>query len=372
MPPSFQCKAKQFLLTIPQDGTPLAAISDALNQELGNKLRFAVISAELHLDGSPHRHLYLQFREVFRLSNATRFDFLTGQHCNIQKVGKTHSDQVRACRYVMKDKEFVLLNITQAELDLELEMKSSGGTKVTPSAEIVNALRAGTTVSTVLKNFPAQGLLNLKKIQDYANFLAGEKLKIKTKRFKEMKIKENRTFLTRPQDVAPLQQVCDWFNQNIFKDDRPIRTPQLWLYGPPGIGKSSLIAQLSECLKLYLVPAEDWDCGYEDDLDLAVLDEFTGYKTLYWMNRFLDGSQMPLKKKGMAATAIKTKNIPVLVLSNNTPQDVYKEAASKGLAALDALAGPNGRVLVIEIGTYIRDLEIIMEEIEVENNDDDN
>jgi len=359
----FQAKSKQFLLTIAQDGTSLEAIRTSLEDHMGPLLRFAVISSELHSDGSPHRHLYLQFLEPHRVKKATHFDFLTSSHVNIQKVGKTHSDQVRACRYVMKDKDFVLLNITQAELDLELEMKSARGTKDTPSAQIVNALRAGTTVSDVLKNYPGPGLLNLKKIQEYSNFLATEASRLKSKRFSNMKIKDVAAFTTRPQDRVVLEQVCAWFNENIYADDRPIRTPQLWLWGPPGCGKSSLIAKLQDCMKMYLVPAEDWDCGYADDLDLAVLDEFTGYKTLYWMNRFLDGSCMPLKKKGAAATFIKSKNIPVIVLSNATPQEVYKEASSKGLPALDALAGANGRLLVLQIDTFIRDLEIITEEI---------
>lgn len=358
----FQAKSKQFLLTIAQNGTPLEELRSALEVRMGPLLRFAVISSELHSDGSPHRHLYLQFQEVHRVNKSTHFDFLTQdiQHVNIQKVGKTFKDQVKACRYVMKDKEFVLLNITQAELDVELELKSSG-TKDRPIAKIAAALSAGETVSSVSKSFPTETMMHLKKLMEFQNWIRSEQLKTKTLTFVRMQIKDVPEFCTRPQDRAKLEEICAWFNTNIYNRSRPIRSPQLWLWGPPSIGKSTLISHLEKCLKVYHVPAEDWDCGYEKGLDLAILDEFTGYKTLYWMNRFLDGSSMPLKKKGVASNFIKDDNIPVLVMSNSLPQDVYKEAASKGLPALDALAGANGRLLIIEVDTFIRDLEIITE-----------
>lgn len=74
---------------------------------------------------------------------------------------------------------------------------------------------------------------------------------------------------------------------------------------------------------------EDFYDFYDDDqYDLIVLDEFKGQKTIQHMNRWLDGQKMTIRKKG--SQGLKTKNLPIIIISNYSPQEVYHKVAEHG------------------------------------------
>ncbi len=63
---------------------------------------------------------------------------------------------------------------------------------------------------------------------------------------------------------------------------------------------------------------------YDDrDYDLVVFDEYKGQKTITWMNTFVQGG--PIKVYRRYNSYNKTKNIPVIVLSNYTIQQCYSK-----------------------------------------------
>lgn len=68
---------------------------------------------------------------------------------------------------------------------------------------------------------------------------------------------------------------------------------------------------------------EDFYDYYDDEtFDLVCLDEFKGQKTMQFLNCFLQGGDMFLKKKG--SQYHKRKNIPVIILSNWSLDDCYR------------------------------------------------
>lgn len=82
---------------------------------------------------------------------------------------------------------------------------------------------------------------------------------------------------------------------------------------------------MSSRLNTFSIPTdEDYNDFYSDDCDLAVLDEFRGQRTIQWLNQFLQGSMMTIKKKG--TQTIKLKNVPTIILSNYPLEEVYTHA----------------------------------------------
>lgn len=118
------------------------------------------------------------------------------------------------------------------------------------------------------------------------------------------------------------------------RETRSFKQKQLWLFGPSNIGKSSVINNLGSGLRIYNIPAKDFYCEWSDDAyDIAVLDEYTGYKTLSWLNLWLEGSRLPLDQKNKP-NYIKTFNIPTIICSNLSPEACYSKVTEVQQVAL--------------------------------------
>lgn len=130
--------------------------------------------------------------------------------------------------------------------------------------------------------------------------------------------------------------ICDWLNVNVRSElKRPIKTPQLWVSGPPSLGKSTLVDLLCEHLNVYVHPYEDWYDAYDGSIELIVLDDFHGEIKLSMLNRLVDGSRVMLKRRGRRPL-LKTLNIPVLVLSNRSIRDTYCNVDTIGVSAVES------------------------------------
>ncbi|UYD39153.1 MAG: replication associated protein [Wigfec virus K19_526] len=60
------------------------------------------IAEETHEDGSPHRHVLINFGKAFQTTASRRFDF-NGCHPNIARVGPTVDDWCKCCFYMCKE-----------------------------------------------------------------------------------------------------------------------------------------------------------------------------------------------------------------------------------------------------------------------------
>jgi len=128
----------------------------------------------------------------------------------------------------------------------------------------------------------------------------------------------------------------EWLETNILQTRLP-RQKQLWLYGPPGVGKTRLIGLLRTMLRVYDMPRdEDFYDAYEDGLyDLVILDEFKHQKRLQFLNAWCDGQPLPLRLKG--SQTVKTDNLPFIIVSNFSPEQCYKEGVGRD-ALVDRLS----------------------------------
>jgi len=180
-------------------------------------------------------------------------------------------------------------------------------------------------------------MINKRKIEEYESWVRCEQSK-----------KQKVTWI--PPSLDGLTdanlQIAKWICSNI-RQNRPFKAPQLYIHGPRNLGKTSLVEWLEKSLSVYHMPTtEEFYDHYSDDYDLVVIDEFKGQKTIQFLNQFLQGSNMPIRKKG--SQGMKSKNLPVVILSNYALSECYVKAANDGrLNTLEC------RLEIVEIDSFI-------------------
>lgn len=132
------------------------------------------------------------------------------------------------------------------------------------------------------------------------------------------------------------QRIAEWLRSNIGVT-RSLRQKQLFVHGPREFCKSTLIELLRAFFRLFEIPkGEDFYDFYDDrQHDLCYMDEFKGHKQIQWLNQFLDGSWMTLRKKG--SQCIKMRNLPVIILANFPLEQCYAGVLAKDPNKLDTL-----------------------------------
>ena len=191
--------------------------------------------------------------------------------------------------------------------------------------------QAGMSLRQIHDEMPGFVAANLKKMEQYIATVSNWK--------KQDDVPPLQEFLTW---VPPGDITSNWSQEtlsvwNALKDNltnKGFGRRQLYLHGPTGIGKSTFLQHLMACLRVYVIPAEDFYDLWDDQLyDLSVMEEFKSQKTIQWFNQWLDGAVMNVRKKG--SQALKTNPVPTLVLSNFdiNGSDVYpnmQESVSLG------------------------------------------
>lgn len=197
---------------------------------------------------------------------------------------------------------------------------------------VATHLRGGGSIAQVSESNPGFVLLNLAKIRTYKSWLEAQEPA------KEPWPEKLDYFGPGLENLI----ILDWLESNI-RQPRPFKAKQLWIHGGPDLGKTSLVNYLRRFLRIYMFPLDElFFDTYDDDYDLIVLDEFNAQVPITHLNKWLDGQHTTLRIKG--GQIIKRKNLPVLILSNHSPADCYRNANTK--LVFEALLT---RLLVIEV-----------------------
>lgn len=318
----FRLYGKNYILTFPQCDTKKELAVERLEQKWKDDLVGYIVCEEAHADGTPHLHVFLQFSTRINVRDPHFFDFIGGKHGNYQ-----------VCRSVRKSIEYVTKagNYLVKGVDVEKVRKEKTGDK------IARMLDSGKSLVEVKTEESGYFLMNKRKIEEYASWVQCENAK-----------KSKLTWIPpKLDDLTDANlQIAEWICKNI-RQNRTFKAPQLFITGKPNLGKTSLIGWLSKFLSVYQFPMEEefYD-QYSDDYDLVVMDEFKGQKKITFLNEFLQGSTMSIRKKG--SQGLKNKNIPVIILSNLTLETCYRKANEDG--RLDAL---RARLLIVEVDSFI-------------------
>ncbi|AJD07529.1 replication-associated protein [Sewage-associated circular DNA virus-18] len=320
----FRLSGKNFTITFPQCDVKKEIAVERIEQKFGSEIKGYLVCEEQHKDGTPHLHVYLSFLNKKNFKCHHCFNFIGGKQGNYQ-VTKSVRDWVTYCtkgdNYVAKG------------LDVQAIKKKTAPKSTT----VATMLMEGKSLSEINAVDPGYVMINKRKLEEYESWVTIE-------RNKKSKLTWVPPLLDGLTDAN--KQICEWICSNI-RQPRKFKAPQLFITGPKNLGKTSLIEWLGQYLSLYHIPqTEEFYDLYTDDYDLVVFDEFKGQKTIQWMNLFLQGSPMNIRKKG--SQYMKMKNLPVIILSNYTLGDCYPKARDDGrLETLQA------RLDVIEVDSFI-------------------
>jgi len=309
----FRRNGRNFILTFPQCDTKKEIAAQRIEHRYQAEMKGYIVCEENHADGTPHLHVYLSFHKRKNFKSVDCFDFIGGKHGSYE-VAKSVRGSVE---YVTKGGCYVAKG---------LDVESIKSKKAPKNETVAKMLMDGKSMEEVNEHEPGYVMINKRKLEEYGTWV---------RLLKHRKEKEDYTAPTTDGLNEADLQIAQWITANI-RSSRRFKQAQLFIYGERNRGKTSLIEHLEKSLSVYHIPVtEDFYDAYDDDYDLAVMDEFKGQKTLQWMNEFLQGSKMTLRKKG--SQYLKCKNIPVIILSNYSLSECYPKAAMDGrLSTLEA------------------------------------
>lgn len=189
---------------------------------------------------------------------------------------------------------------------------------------VATSLLEGSSLRKLVDDHPGYCLLNKRKIEDFEGLCKRIQLdKAKSKWLGGFRFENC---------LNPIHNhVAGWLENNI-KKARAFKQSQLCVSAPKNMNKTSLVNMLEEYLRIYYVPTLEqfYDFYNDEDYDLIVFDEFTGNQhNLQWLNMFLQGSPVSIRKKG--SQYLKVKNLPCLLLTNFPIEILYPDSYQREL-----------------------------------------
>lgn len=325
----FRLQSKHIFLTYPQCSYTPEDLLRNLQVRFENPNNHFLISREKHEDGSWHLHALLDLKEKFRTRRVDYFDDLVvpPKHPNIVSKLKSRPATIR---YITKGGDPALIVST---FDYQSYLKKSASKRSTKGLLITEMINDGKTLDEIDDLHPDYVLLHGRILREYFHYKDLKKLR---RSFAEAQQIPVRVWPAPDYLNVWNARIATWLSSNI-RLPRPHRSAQLWIAAPAGSGKTSLIMWLEATFKLsvyYWPKDEHWWDGYSDKaFDLIVLDEFRSQKKITELNPILSGDPTPLSRRS-AAPLVKRDNLPVIILSNFTPQECFHKCQPAQLAPL--------------------------------------
>lgn len=166
----------------------------------------------------------------------------------------------------------------------------TAGTQKKLTDQIAASLQSGCSPFELSKQYPGFYLLNKQKVDNYHLWWQNTNRKTSFKPFPSN--------LSYQGADSSTQQLVEWLKCNI-KCKRDFKQKQLFLTGPPNSLKTTFLNILKEYCSSYVIPTtEDYYDLYGDpEPELCYIDEFKGQKTIQWLNEFLQGGDMHLRRR---------------------------------------------------------------------------
>ncbi len=306
----FRIQAKSIAITIAQTNTSKETAMTRMKAHFGDNLEWAVIARESHQDGGKHLHIALKLKTRYNSTNQHCMDFIAQKHGNYKPI----RNQYNWLEYLQKeDKELLEYGIVSKEV----LSKRSGKT-----AYLAERIMAGEPLEDLRETEPGYFLLHQKAIEYFAASIRRDQKRMR---------KRGISLITVLSGGESATVVRDWLMLNVG-NPRHFKQKQLYIQAPPNSGKTSLMMELSKSINIYWIPiGEDFDDEYEDGVyDLIVFDEFRGQRKITWMNKFVEGGPMSLRRKG--SQYLKETNPPVVVMSNFSVEECYSKCTDDRIA----------------------------------------
>lgn len=306
---------------------------DNVKERFPNEVEWAIVSSEKHKDDTPHLHAAICFKEKkkqqWRELHTTLEKLVISEELPSGKRGNFQTlHHLRKCvKYITKEGKYEVLGNLNVK-----SLSEKHGSKCSKSSRVAQSILEGQTREGLIAEDPGFYMMNKRKIEEFLSLKEQMDLEKNFEKYKITKFEIN----PEDPDIPKLQgmyQLESWLNSNVTystMNQRTIRQKQLWLHGPPGIGKTRLKGRLEKKLMTYIIPKDENFCDmYEDQrYKLAILDEYRGEHKIGWLNSWLDGSTFMLRVKG--GQYLKKKNIPTMIIANNPIEEIYGSDPGKG------------------------------------------
>ncbi len=281
-----------------------------------NDLAWIVVGEEKHEDGGIHFHVAMQTGKNVRSRDAKYFDWVSPEKSgNYQKMKGSTRDAVKYC---IKEGNWLSDGIDVAAV---LAKKNAQA-----GARAMRMIEEGRSLKDIRDSVPAFAMGNKRKIEEWIGWEQCQKRRLMISHwfpFDSVKVESLE---------GSNKVIAQWLDHNLFKE-REFKQKQLFIYGDANMGKTYLVNSLKNYCNTYVLPNEEFYNLYEDGLyDLCVLDEFKANKTVQFLNEWLQGSTMSIRKKGSQGE--KNDNIPTIMLSNYSLEECYMNTSD---AKLDTL-----------------------------------
>jgi len=329
---NFRINCKRLFITFPQTDTLKEDAAEKLKSNSKTNDCSFIIAQERHQDGNIHLHVYIEKSSNFNFKDPKYFDFITGKHGNIQKVRSKEA----VIGYVCKEGDFICHKIDPSSILQKMKMQQEKKRKresQTKSHRIFEYLKNGKSYEDLLidEELGSYLVLHGNKVKAFANDFA--------------------LLRERKERIASRPGYLHFIINDVEFDalaNMPFKSKQFWIWGPPNTGKSTFIRKLEDSgLRGFDIPVNNDFAEWDDEkYDFAYIDEFKGQLTIQFLNLFLQGSKMRLPGKYVIGGRVKNRNVPVFILSNYTPEEVYHKKSSRDLEPLLA------RLRVIELKSF--------------------
>jgi len=216
----FDLNAKRFFLTYPQCDTPKATAAGNLRARYADALDFFAIVAEHHAGteadpvGGPHLHMLVVFKDKQHIRDPTAFDFICDKHGDyrVNKGALRHT----AVYLTKEDKEPLCFNC-------DLEAMKAGQSKIFQRLSLM--VKEGKTLEQIDDEEPGSVLAHKRKLEEYIEFHEAKRRRVQVQLKGHLELNDDTIEIGYP---------------------RAFRSPQYYVWGPPGIGKTSIINLLVE------------------------------------------------------------------------------------------------------------------------------
>lgn len=282
-----------------------------------------ILAKELHKEKGYHYHIGILNNSASRRT-ATRvfresFVEFEGSQLNVS----FHKSWTTICAYILKqDKNPFCWGTTKEECFERLKRKKIRN----KGLDVIQRLKSCSTWKEVLEDSqlgPKVSRYYSSMKQTYMDLKGVEKLPPLQERLREyLSVVEKEREL----EAYPLKKLKSrretylWLVENL-ETTRPVRTPQLFILGPPKSGKTSFLDGLKEVLSVYEMSSRKDDFSEaSNESDLWILDEFeVNSMSPAVLNRVVDGQKCRLDSK-YGRIFVKEKNVPIIIASHLYPR----------------------------------------------------
>lgn len=289
--------------------------------KMEDSLSHYMIGRELHVDGTPHYHIYLKYSRTRELK-FSHFDYL-GKHGKLEVC----RSPIGSYMYISKediepianfDYEAAVLRGTTEEIATYISQTGKKYSDLLRSKGKNALVTKWRTLKSFEKELEAEEKL-------YSTIQKKKGIKLITESLMREVLTEEEMRLI--QENEELRTIISHINHVVeYKWQRPFKTSNLLIYSSePNTGKTSLIRKIAEYCPIHNFPRGDWFHGYRNETFWGMLwneVDIKGWK-MEDLKNMLEGSPVTLEIKG--GHIEKDDNPEVFMTSNYTLQEMIEE-----------------------------------------------